>query len=199
MTSIKIVKSADNAVVATVALSATDQTNGFKVIDGLDVSTQYTMFLYSDADERGYVTFSTKAAFSGAIIDLTGITGRPGVLADTLPKVPSGSIILLKRGELYTITTATSLDRSLTIMSVPDLNNPVQARLYFTSEFNFATSSTIDYIEFHDLYMNSDNYGGRYVFNNSNNASIGKAVIHRQPHRDLQRIISSEGWHCQYR
>lgn len=177
VTSIKVVKTADQSVVATIPLSPTDQTNEFKIIDGLDATTHYTMYLYSDNDERGYVSFSTKAPFTGAIIDLTGITGRPGILADTLPVVPSGSTILLKRGETYTISSTTSLDKTLTISSVPDLTNPVQAILYFTSEFNFAAGSTIDYVEFHDLHMFSDNYGGRYVFNNSNNASIGKLAF----------------------
>jgi hypothetical protein len=174
VTSIKVVKTADKSVVATVPLSAADQTNEFRIIDGLDASTQYIMYLYSDNDERGYVNFATKAPFTGAIIDLTGITGRPGVLADTLPRVPSGSTILLKRGETYTISSATSLDKTLTISSVPDLNNPVQAKLYFTSNFNFAAGATIDHIEFNDLHMSSDNYGSRYVFNNSNNANIGR-------------------------
>jgi hypothetical protein len=177
VTSIKVVKTADNSVVATIPLSATDQTNEFMIIDGLDASTQYTMYLYSDNDERGYVSFATKAPFTGAIIDLTGITGRPGVLTDTLPKVPSGSTILLKRGETYTISSTTSLNKTLTISSVPDLTNPVQAKLYFTSNFNFAAGATIDYIEFNDLHMYSDNYGGRYVFNNGNNANIGKLLF----------------------
>jgi hypothetical protein len=177
VTSIKIVRTADNSVVATVPLSATDQTNEFKIIEGLDATTQYLMYLYSDNDERGYVSFTTKAPFTGAIIDLTGITGRPGVLADTLPIVPSGSTILLKRGETYTISATTSLGKTLTIMSVPDLQNPVQAKLYITSNFNFAAGSTIDYIEFNDLHMYSDNYGSRYVFNNTNNANIGKLIF----------------------
>ena len=59
-------------------------------------------------------------------------------------------------------------------MSVPDLSNPVQARIYFTSNFVFTAGATIDFIEFNDVYMVGDNYGARFVFNNSNSANVGK-------------------------
>lgn len=177
VTSIKVVKRSDKSVVANITLSATDLTNMFKVIDGLDAATQYTMYLYSGNDERGFVDFATKAPFTGTIIDLTVITGRPGVLQDTLPKVPSGSTILLSRGETYTISTAINIDKTLTIMSTPDLTNPIKARIFFTSNFAFGAGATIDYIEFNDVYLQSDNYGSRYVFNNSNSANIGKVAF----------------------
>jgi hypothetical protein len=174
VTSLKIIKTADSSLVATVTLSATDVTNEFKIIDGLAADTRYTIFLYSDKDERGYVAFSTKAPFSGTVIDLTGITGRPGVLADTLLVIPSGSTILLKRGETYNITSAIALNKTLIFMSGPDLSTTAQANIYFTNNFTFAAGSTIDSIEFNDLHLFSDNYSSRYVFNNTNSASIGK-------------------------
>lgn len=177
VTSIKVVKRSDKSVAANVTLTATDLTNMYKVIDGLEASTQYTMYLYSDNDERGFVDFSTKAPFTDTLIDLSGITGRPGVLQDTLPKVPSGSTILLNRSETYTISAATTIDKTLTIMSAPDLTNPIKARIYITSNFVFGAGATIDYIEFNDVYLQSDNYGSRYVFNNSNSAQIGKLVF----------------------
>jgi hypothetical protein len=95
-------------------------------------------------------------------------------LADTLPVIPSGSTILLKRGETYNIATTTSLNKTLIFMSGPDLSSTAQAKIYFTSNFNFTAGATIDSIEFNDLSLYSDNYGSRYVFNNSNNATIGK-------------------------
>lgn len=174
VTSLKIIKNADSSLVATVTLSANDITNEFRVIDGLTADTRYTIYLYSDKDERGYVAFSTKAPFSGTVIDLTGITGRPGVLADTLPVIPSGSTILLKRGETYNISSATPLNKTLIFMSGPDLSNTTQANIYFTNNFTFAANSTIDSIEFNDLHLFSDNYTSRYVFNNTNSANIGK-------------------------
>lgn len=177
VTSVKVVKRSDKSVVATVNLTATDLANGYVVINGLDVSTQYTMYLYSDDEERGRVDFSTKAPFTGSVIDLTGITGRPNVLADTLPKVPSGSIIILSRGETYIIPSTIAIDKSVTIMSEPDLTKPLKARIYFAGNFEFKAGATIDQIEFNDVYLLGDNYGGRFVFNNSNSANVGKVTF----------------------
>ena len=177
VTAIKVVKRADKSEVTTINLTATDLTNEYVVINGLDASTQYTMYLYSGNDERGLVDFSTKAPFTGTVIDLTGITGRPGVLADTLPKVPSGSIILLGRGETYLISSTIAIDKSVTIMSKPDLTNALKARIFFTSNFEFKAGATIDQIEFNDVYLLGDNYGSRYVINNGNSANVGKVTF----------------------
>jgi hypothetical protein len=174
VTSIKIVKAADNSLVSTTALTAGDLVNEYKVAGGLEASTRYIVFLYSGNEERGYADFTTKAPFSGTMVDLTAITGRPGVLADTLPLIPSGSTVLLKRGETYNISAAISLNKSLVIMSAPDLSNTTQAKIFFTSNFNFEAGTVIDSLEFNDIYMLGDNYGGRYVFNNSNSATVGK-------------------------
>lgn len=174
VTGVKIIKTSDSSLVSNFTLSAADVANEYKVIDGLDAETQYTIFLYSGADERGYVDFSTKAPFSGAVIDLTAITDRPGVLADTIPFIPSGSTVLLKRGETYTVSSSVALSKSITIMSVPDLLNTVQARIYFTSNFVFGAGATLDYVEFTDVNLLGDNYGARFVFNNSNSANVGR-------------------------
>jgi hypothetical protein len=63
VSSVKIVKTADNSVASQVNLSASDITNEFRVITGLQADTKYTIFLYSGTDVRGYVDFSTKAPF----------------------------------------------------------------------------------------------------------------------------------------
>lgn len=174
VTTVRIIKTSDSSQVSETILTAGDLTNEYKVIGGLEADTRYTIFLYSGKDERGYVDFTTKAPFSGTVIDLTAIAGRPGVLTDTLPSIPSGSTVLLKRGETYNISSATSLSKSLVIMSAPDLSNTTQAKLFFTSNFDFGAGTTIDSIEFNDIYMVSDSYTGRYVFNNSNSANVGK-------------------------
>ncbi len=174
VTSVKIRKTSDSSQVAEEALTPADVTNEYKVVDGLAPETQYTIYLYSGADERGYVNFTTKSPGSGSIIDLTGITGRPSVLADTLPLVPSGSTILLKRGELYTISAAINLSKSVVIMSDADLTVTSKAKIFFTSNFNFTAGAAIDSLEFNDVHMYSDNYGSRYVFNTTNSANVGK-------------------------
>ncbi len=174
VTSIKIVKTSDNSVAANVSLTATDVANEFKIVGGLTADTKYIIFLYSGPDERGYVEFVTKAPFAGVVIDLTGITGRPSVLSDTIPVIPSGSTVLLKRGEQYNIASSVGLNKTLIFISGPDLSVTTQAKIYFTSNFALTAGSTIDSLEFNDIYMYSDNYTSRYVFNNTNNVTVGK-------------------------
>lgn len=174
VTSVKIVKATDNAVAAQVNLTALDVTNAYRVIPGLAVDTKYIIYLYSGTNERGFVEFITKPPFTGSVIDLTGITGRPSVLSDTLPTIASGSTVLLKRGQTYNIASAINLSKSVIITSLPDLSIPEQAKIYFTSNFNFAANAVIDSIEFNDVYMYSDNWGGRYIFNTTNSATVGK-------------------------
>lgn len=174
VTSIKIIKTADSSLVSEINLAPVDRANEYKIVGGLVADTKYTIFLYSGTDIRGYVDFNSKAPFTGTVIDLTGITGRPAVLADTLPVIPSGSTVLLKRGETYNISSGYSFNKSLVIMSGPDLANSSQAKIFFTSNFSFAAGSTIDSLEFNDVYMYSDNYGSRYIFNNTNSANVGK-------------------------
>ena len=174
VTSVKIIKTSDSSTVSTTVLTPVNVINEFAIVSGLASSTKYTIFLYSGTDVRGYADFTTKAPFAGSVIDLTGITGRPSVLADTLGVIPSGSTVLLKRGETYNIASAINLSKSVIIISAPDLVVTTQAKIYFTSNFNFAAGATIDSLEFNDVYMYSDSYSSRYVFNTTANASVGK-------------------------
>jgi hypothetical protein len=174
VTSIKIVKKSNSSVAAQVTLSPADILAENKIIAGLEAATAYTIFLYSGTDERGFVEFTTKAPFSGTVIDLSGITGRPNVLADTIPIIPSGSTVLLGRGQTYNIASAINLNKSMVIISKPDLALTAQAKIYFTNNFNFTAGATIDSLEFNDVYMYSDNYAARYVFNTTANATVGK-------------------------
>lgn len=174
VTSVKVVKKSNSSVAAQVTLTGADVLAENKIVTGLEGGTLYTIFLYSGTDERGYVDFTTKAPFAGTVIDLSGITGRPSVLADTIPIIPSGSTVLLGRGQTYNIATAINLSKSVVIISKPDLAITAQAKIYFTNNFNFTAGATIDSLEFNDVYMYSDNYAARYVFNTTANGTVGK-------------------------
>ena len=174
VSSIKIIKTDDGTVAADVMLTPADITSEFKIVSGLQAETRYTIQLFSGSDMRGDVLFTTKAPFSGIVVDLTGITGRPSVLTDTLSLIPAGSTVLLKRGETYTVASTTNLSKSVIIMSGPDLSTPDPAKIFFTSNFNFVAGSTIDSIEFNGVHMYSDNYASRYVFNTTASANVGK-------------------------
>jgi hypothetical protein len=162
VSSIKILKT-DSSVVTTAALTPTDITNEFKIIGGLNPSTKYIIVLYSGTDARGYADFTTNAALTG--IDLRGFTGRPSVLADTIPIIPDGSTVILKRGEIYTIATALNLSKSITIISGPDLATPGQAVISMPANFNIASGATINSIIFQDVTLRGTDYTAKYVFN----------------------------------
>jgi Domain of unknown function (DUF5123)/Domain of unknown function (DUF4957) len=159
----------------TINLTAGDLTAAQKIISGLSANTNYSAEIFSGTKSRGYLVFKTTAPLTGNIVDLRGFTGRPTLIMDTLPVVPAGSIVLLKRGETYNISAATTIDKTISIRSGADLAlASTQANIYFTNNFNFGASATIDSIEFNDLHMYSDAYGSRYIFNTTNGATVGK-------------------------
>jgi hypothetical protein len=174
VTSIRIIKTADSSMVAQATLSPTDINNKYRIVSGLSQLTPYTIFLYSGTTVRGWADFTTKATLAGSIIDLREITGRPSVLSDTIPIIASGSIILLKRGETYNISSTLNLNKSLTFLSGNDLLNPDQAIISLPSNFNITSGSVIDSIVFRDVYLQGTDYASKYVFNINTACTIGK-------------------------
>lgn len=158
-----------------VDVSEAEAADGKKLVDGLTPGTTYTAEIFAgDGVSKGFVRFTTKPSYADAnVIDLRSITGRPGVLADTLSQIPSGSVVLLKRGATYTISSAFALDRSVTIVSGADFN-PELARVFMSNNFNLVPGSAIDSLIFRDLYMYSDNYDSKYVINIGQVGTIGK-------------------------
>jgi hypothetical protein len=174
VTSIKIFKLSDSSLVRDVPLTTTDASNQYKVISGLSSNTTYIVYLYSGTSLRGWDNFTTKAPLSGSLIDLRGITGRPSVIQDTLPFIPNGSTVILKRGESYTISSTVLLNQSVKFVSGSDLAVPTQATINLPSNFNVAAGSAIDYIDFEDVYLKGTDYTAKYVFNISNACTIGR-------------------------
>jgi hypothetical protein len=174
VTSIKLLKLSDSSLVRDVTLTPADLTNQYKIISGLASATTYIVYLYSGTTVRGWENFTTKAPLSGTIIDLRGITGRPSVITDTLPIIASGSTIILKRGESYTIGSTTNLSKSVKFISGSDLSVPTQATINMPSNFNIVAGSAIDYIDFEDVYLRGTDYTAKYVFNISNACTLGR-------------------------
>lgn len=174
VTNIQILLGSDSSVVTDVALTPTDVSNEYRIISGLNSTTSYIIYLYSGTTLRGWADFTTKAALTGNIIDLRGISGRPSVLADTIPIIASGSTIVLKRGETYEITSAISLDKTLTFIGGTDLLVPDQPVIYMTNNFNIVSGSVIDSIVFIDLTLRGSDYASKYVFNINQACTIGK-------------------------
>lgn len=173
VTSIKVLLSPDSTLVKDVELNATDVSNQFKVISGLTSNTSYIIMLYSGSALRGYDIYTTKAPLTGTIVDLRNITDRPNVLTDTLPLISAGSTVLLKRGFTYNIAIGVPLSKAVTIQSGADLTVTVPAKLYFTSAFNFAAGSSIDYINFKEVDLVGASVTANYVFNTTASANVG--------------------------
>lgn len=174
VTEIRVYDRRGGTLLQTVTLSAADIQNEYKVITNLSGATSYDIELYSGNTLRGYETYTTKTPFSGVVIDLREISGRPSVLQDTLPTAPSGSLIILKKGLVYTVTSTVSLSKTVTIASGDDLLSQVPASIYFTGNLNFAAGSVIDSVSFVNVNIVGSDYSSKYVFNNSNAATIGK-------------------------
>lgn len=174
VTSIEILLASDSSVVTTAAVNGTDVANGYKVISGLNSFTDYIIFLYSGTTVRGWANFKTKEPLVGSLIDLRGITGNPLILRDTIPDVAAGSIIILKRGEQYTINSTTNLDKTLSFVAGDDLLNPDRPIIYMPSNFNITSGSVIDSIVFNDVILRGSDYASKYVFNINTACTIGK-------------------------
>jgi hypothetical protein len=172
-TRLKVFRSADQVLVREISLTETDLTRGYRDVSGLKGNTSYTIYIYSGETNRGWETYTTKEPLVGNIVDLRGILARPSVLLDTLPAVPAGSIILLNKGETYNISSATALDKSLTFMSGSDFDVTTPATLYFTSNFDFAAGSNMEYLSFKDLILRGSDATAKYVFNATNGATVG--------------------------
>lgn len=157
-----------------VTLAAADVTAAMKTITGLAGDMGYTAEIFAGTQSKGLVSFRTKVPLTGAnIIDLRTITGRPSVLADTIPFANEGCIIILKKGETYNIATAINLSKSLTFVSGYDFSTNL-AIINLASNFNITAGSNIALLSFKDVVLRGTNYAGGYVFNVSNAATIGK-------------------------
>jgi hypothetical protein len=171
---VRILLASDSSVVATVNLTAADVTNKFRVVSGLKSTTDYIIYLYSGTTVRGWANFRTKASLSGTIIDLRSVTGNVNILRDTVPKIPAGSIVLLKRGERYEINSTVMISKTVSFMAGDDLLNPSKPVIFMPQNFNITDGSTIDSIVFNDVRLLGSDYASKYVFNINSTCNIGK-------------------------
>jgi hypothetical protein len=169
----KIVITAQGGTPEVRTISAEEAEAGKKIVDRLTQNTQYTVEIFKGEVPKGSVTFRTKPSYEGStVIDLTGISGKPSILTDTLPDIPAGSVVLLKRGETYQFSSY-DLDRSVTITSGADFISAF-ATITTSGNFNIVAASEIDSLIFKDLNLIGDDFNGDYVFNINREGTIGK-------------------------
>ena len=170
----QIVMTPEGGTSFTVNLTPADVAAGLRIISGLTPNTNYSAEIFDATKSKGYLIFKTTAPLSGNIVDLREITGRPSVLADTLPLIPDNSTVLLKRGLTYLISTNLNLSQSVKIMSGADLADPTQAIISLLANFNITAGSTIDHLDFQDVALIATDYTSKYVFNISNACTINR-------------------------
>jgi hypothetical protein len=163
----KLIFTKANGDTIRVPVSAEANTAGQQLIEGLSAGTTYTAEIFAGNKSKGIVTFTTKAPVTGNnVIDLRLINDRPSVLFDTLSQIPDGSIVLLKRGLSYTIPSAYTFDKSVSIRSGLGFGNPAELLL----SNNFDASGNIDSLNFSDLNIATD--GNAAYFMNIGHATV---------------------------
>jgi hypothetical protein len=174
VTSLKVYLEDKTTLVKEIALTNTDRDRTYHLVSNLQPTTKYYIELYSGSTLRGYDYYMTKAPFSGILVDLREIEGRPNVLIDTLPTVASGSTIILKKGETYNITSAYQFDKTLTFVSGNDPINPNQAIIKLPANFDAKSGANIDSVVFRNVKLTTDDgYASAYVMNISQACNIG--------------------------
>lgn len=131
------------------------------------------------------------------VIDLTAVD-NPDILADTLPDLASGSIVLLKPGMTYNAG-GHGFDKSVTLQS-SEPSNLKRPHIYCGENFNFIDGATIDSVIFINLEF-SGQYESRYVLNVDSSATVGKlAFIGCYIHdlRGISRMKAGTGTLDQY-
>ncbi len=164
VTSIRVILTADSSLVKEVELTPEDIDAGEKVISGLTASTGYTVYIYSGENNRGWEDYTTRPSIinPGDIgIDLREINDSL-VLFDTLPDIPDGSVVILKRGMTYYFPALLTLSKSVTVLSGYDFI-PELATIDLASSITFASGSVIDSFVFKEVQLQSISTG--YVFN----------------------------------
>ena len=83
---------------------------------------------------------------SQTTIDLSAVD-NPYVLQDTLPKVPGGSILLLKPGMVYLDSVGYDFDKSIELRNSDSMAGQMP-RIDCKNNFNMAENATVDSVIF---------------------------------------------------
>ena len=190
----KIVITPANGAPVEMALTDADRAATLKQINNLTPGTTYSAEIFAGAKSKGTQLFTTKPALTGNVIDLRGISValKPNILIDTLPDIPSGSIVLLKRGSRYNVTAVYNFNKSVTIQSGLDFGTDL-ATIGLSTNFNLA-AGTIDSLVFKDLVIKGvraslGSYNSDYILNGNTVATVGKVKLEGCTIKILRGIV----------
>lgn len=167
-----------------ILLDDADRAAAQKLIEDLVPATQYTAEIFAGTKSKGTQQFTTKAPdFVGdnTVIDLRNIINKPTILVDTLPDIPNGSVVILKRGQTYRLAAAYAFNKSVTILSGIDFGTDL-AKIELLSNFNFVASSVVDSVIFKDIRFkgaraNGTSFDSDYVLNVNVATTVGKIKL----------------------
>jgi hypothetical protein len=177
-------------------LSAEDLAAQMKIVYSLAPGTTYIIALYSDDELRGYENYTTlpEGPTGPNVIDLRSVAFKATLVTDTLPDIPSGSLILLNKGKIYSMSgSALVLDKSVTFMSGLDFGE--NATLHFTGNFNFPTgvNPIVDSLVFRDVILTGGSIGSNYVGNFSQPGTIGTLKFDNVEASVFRGLIRTQG------
>lgn len=196
ITMIKVFALADERLSNTLLefdVTTDDVAEQMKIIDGLTPLTAYQIAIFSGENIRGWETFTTKEAMVSGdnVYDLTGLEGDTiTALADTLPSVVDGAIILLEGGKIYP-TGGYAFDKSVSIRSGYSFVEALPT-IECSTNFNILDGSTIGSINFKDIYFTGD-FGGNYVFNIDVSGTVGEIKFESCTIHSLRGIARMKG------
>jgi hypothetical protein len=164
-----------NEVVQEVEVTEQEALNGIKEIRRLEGDTQYLVEVYSDGLLRGKGLIKTRIPIENAI-DLRDLEPetRDIVFSDTITKLPEGSIVLLRRGEVYNLTSgAKKLTKSIKFISGYDYSAEL-AKIVFIGRMEFDNDVTIGSIVFQDLILQGNTTGAYLLSTSNTNCNVGE-------------------------
>jgi len=200
ITSIKVFDAADVRLIQPILefdVTDDDRVAAMKIIGGLEASSSYQIAIYSGETIRGWELYATRQPLVSGdnVVDLTGIDTVVN-LANILPDVSNGSVILLEGGKTY-LAGGYAFDKSVSFISGYSFT-PALPIIDCNLNFNLSDGSTVDYVTFKDINLTAtDNgFGSRYVFNIDKTGFMGEikyesCVIHA--FRGLSRVKDGSG------
>ena len=180
-------------LVATYWVLDAENESRVKIIDGLEGSSDYNVFLYSGDRLRGKGNITTKPAIEGPVVDLR-FTESNTALWDVISTVESGHTILLKRGSTQIFPSAREISGSITVMSGYDFVDELAHIDLQGNPLTIPMNSHVDKIVFQDVAVTSDFEGDSYFFYLEDDRNIGTVEfnnISSQGHRGFFRVYGS--------
>lgn len=185
-TAFEIQKSVDGKfqAVDTVLVKDKERTNLQKVIYGLEPETSYRVIAYTGTSEsyqyEGRQAFKTEASedFGANVVDLRNLTDEEAIdtiNTDFLKKLEEGTVVVLQGGFEYNLSSTVTISKSVKFITGLSLSGNA---IFKTGGFVAATGSVAN-IEFNKVDFitsgdkNASNFGGKYIFNQGNQSSIG--------------------------